>query len=66
MKLPLFHKFQKIASLYAILILPECVGSVDCENVVWDKFSTGLLLQCKGKERLPTLVFDVVASHSKK
>ena len=45
---------------------PGCTGSVDCVHVVWDGCPAGLLSSCKGKEKVPTLVFQVVASHTRK
>ena len=45
---------------------PGCTGSVDCVHVVWDCCPAGLMSSCKGKEKVPTLVFQVVASHTRK
>ena len=55
-----------VMGLYKKLGLPGCVGSIDCVHIVWEKCRAGLHNQCKGKEDHPTLVFEVVASHTKR
>ena len=53
-----------VEGLYGCLGLPGCVGSVDCVHIPWEKCPAGLLSSCKGKEGYPTLVFEVVVSHT--
>ncbi len=55
-----------ITGLYELLGLPGCVGSIDCVHVVWDCCRASLLSSCRGKEKVPTLVFQVVVSPTKK
>ena len=38
------------------------VGSGDCVYLVWDKCAALIQSQCKGKDKVPTLAFEVVAS----
>ena len=45
---------------------PGCIGSVDCVHIVWDKHNAGMRSLCLGKEKVPTLVFEVVCSHTKR
>ena len=56
---------RHIVGLYELIGVSECMGSVDCVHLVWDKCPAGLLAQCRGKEKFPTLVFEVVSNHSK-
>jgi hypothetical protein len=52
---------------YIIVGLPGCASSVDCVHVFWDACPPApLQIRCKGKEKYPTLVFEVVVSHIKK
>ena len=60
------ESLQHVMGLYELLGLPGCTGSVDCVHVVWDKCRAGLQNVCKGKEDHPTLVFEVVASHTRR
>jgi len=55
-----------VEGLYGRLGLPGCIGSVDCVHIPWEKCPAGLLSSCKGKEGYPTLVFEVVVSHTRK
>ena len=55
-----------VEGLYGHLGLPGCIGSADCVHIPWEKCPAGLLSSCKGKEGYPTLVFEVVVSHTRK
>ena len=59
-------KIRHVTGLYERVGLPGCVGSIDCVHLVWDKCPAGFLSACRGKEKLPTLAFQVVASHTRK
>jgi hypothetical protein len=44
---------------------PGCLGSIDCIHVPWRKCTWTLQTQCKNKKKgCPTVVFEVVASHT--
>ena len=60
------YESRHVTGLFERVGLPGCVGSIDCVHLVWDKYPAGFLFACKGKEKLPTLAFQVVASHAKK
>ena len=49
-----------------MLGLPGCLGSIDCVHLVWNNCPVGITSQCKGKEKVPTLAFQVVVSHTRK
>jgi hypothetical protein len=55
-----------VMALYERKGLPGCVGSVDCVHVCWDKCPSSLHSTCKGKDKVPTLAFEVACSHTKK
>ena len=56
-----------VLGLYEWLGLLRCIGSVECDHMtVWDKCPAGILSACKGKGNIPTLVFEVVCSHTRK
>ena len=59
-------RLRHIMGLYERLGLPGCAGSVDCVHLVWDRCPAGLGNVCRGKDKVPTLAFQVVASHTKK
>ena len=60
------EEIRHVVGLFERVGHPGCVGSVDCVHIVWDKCPAGFLLACKGKEKLPTLAFQCVVSHTKK
>ena len=59
-------ELEHVSALYRVVKLPECAGSADCVHVFWDTCPAHLQSHCKGKEKFPSLVFEVVASHTKK
>lgn len=66
-KLPMTaQEIEHVTNLYRRLGIPGCVGSVDCVHVFWDKCPANLQSRCKGKDKFPSLVFEVIASHTKK
>ena len=60
------EELQHVMGLYEKLGLAGCAGSMDCVHFVWDKCPAGLNAVCKGKEKHPTLAFELIASHTKK
>mmetsp|Transcript_14316 Transcript_14316/g.16648 ORF Transcript_14316/g.16648 Transcript_14316/m.16648 type:complete len:323 (+) Transcript_14316:290-1258(+) len=60
------EELRHVLGLYERKGHPGCVGSVDCVHVIWDQCPAGLHSLCTGKEKVPTLAFEVVSSHTKK
>ena len=60
------EEIRHIMGLYKRNGHPGCIGSVDCVHVVWDKCRSGMQALCTGKEKEPTLVFEVAGSHTRK
>ncbi len=60
------EELQIVSDLYRIVGLPGCAGSADCVHIFWDNCPANLQSRCKGKEKFPSVVFQVVASHTKK
>jgi hypothetical protein len=63
---PQGEELQAIMDEYSSLGLPGTVGSVDVTHVYLDKCPAHLSNLCTGKEKKPTLAFEVVVSHRKK
>ena len=59
-------EFRHILGQYEIGGLPGCLGSIDCVHLVWSNCPAAVLSQCKGKEKTPTVAFQVVVSHTRK
>lgn len=57
---------RHVSGPYEIVGLPGCIGSVDCVHLVWDKCPASIRSLCKGKNDVPTLAFEVVASHTRR
>jgi hypothetical protein len=55
-----------VLDFYSKLGLPGCAGLADCVHLFWDKCPTPLVSQCRGKEKYPSMVFQVVVSHTKR
>ena len=60
------EEIRHVVGMYERSGHPGCIGSVDCVHVVWDKCNAGMRSLCCGKEKVPTLVFEVVCSHTKR
>ena len=60
------EEVRHIMALYERLGLPGCAGSIDCVHLVWDRCPAKWSNLCKGKDKVTTIVFEVVASHTKK
>jgi hypothetical protein len=54
-----------VQDYYDRLGLPGCTGSVDCVHWAWDMCPAGLYSDCKGKEGFPTVVFQVIVTHTR-
>ena len=57
---------NKVQAPYEACGLPGAVGSIDCVHLIWDACPAGHRSACAGKDKVPTLVFEVVGSHSKR
>jgi hypothetical protein len=60
------EEIRHVTGMYERSGCPGCIGSVDCVHIVWDKCNAGMRSLCCGKEKVPTLVFEVVCSHTKR
>jgi len=65
-KLPEGEELEQVMGDYAKLGLPGTIGSVDVTHCILDKCPAEFANLCKGKEKKPTLAFEVVVSHRKK
>ncbi len=64
-KPPQGERLDSIMHVYQRMGLVGCIGSMDCVHVKWNKCPVSLTNLCEGKEGYPTLVFEVVVSHSR-
>lgn len=60
------EELKHVSGLYEKLGLPGCAGSADCVHLFWDRCPANLVSQCRGKEKYPSVVFQVIAAHTKK
>jgi len=63
---PIGDHLQRVMDTYARLGFPGAVGSVDCTHVPWNKCPIELKNLCKGKEKFPSLSFEVVVDHTRR
>jgi len=63
---PVGDHLQRVMDTYARLGFPGAVGSVDCTHVPWNKCPIELKNLCKGKEKFPSLSFEVVVDHTRR
>mmetsp|Transcript_110408 Transcript_110408/g.216496 ORF Transcript_110408/g.216496 Transcript_110408/m.216496 type:complete len:380 (-) Transcript_110408:798-1937(-) len=63
-KPPVEAKLAAVMDTYARLGFPGAVGSIDCTHVQWNKCPVELVNLCRGKEKYPSLTFEVVVDHS--
>ena len=59
-------EIKHVMGLYERHAHPGCIGSIECVHVVWDICKSGMQALCTGKEKVPTLAFQVVCSHTKR
>jgi hypothetical protein len=60
------NALKKVMEVYARMGLPGAMGSCDCTHVYWDCCPGRLYNYCYGKEKKPTLAFEVVVDHSRR
>ena len=65
-QIPQEEELKQIMDDYAKLGLPGSVGSVDVTHCYLDKCPSQYSNLCTGKEKKPTLAFEVVVTHRKK
>jgi len=63
---PAGDDLTQVVDIYLQMGFPGCVGSVDCVHVWWDMCAFQLKSACTGKEKLPTLAYEVTCDHHKK
>ena len=59
-------EFSHVLDRYNMVGLPGCLGSIDCVHLIWNNCPVVIKSQCQGKEKFPTLAFQVVVSHTRK
>lgn len=57
---------DRVQASYEGYGLPGAAGSVDCVHVVWDCCPASMQSSCLGKDKVPTLVFEMVGDHSRR
>lgn len=62
-KPPTGDALHRVLQTYARLGYPGAVGSIDCTHIYWGKCPVELTHLCKGKEKFPSLSFEVVVDH---
>ena len=60
------EEMRHVMGLYERHGHPGCTGSIDCVHVAWDRCKSGMQALCTGKEKVPTLVFQVACTHTKR
>ena len=66
-KYPLtFEELEDTLQAYALVGLTGCVSSTDCTHVHWDRVPFGFAPNYVGKEKYPTLSFEVSCDRNKK
>lgn len=60
------NSVNHVMDYYDYVGLPGAIGSIDCVHSAWDMCPAGLLSDCKGKEGYPTVVHQVIVSHTRK
>ena len=61
--IPTGDRLQLVLDSYAACGIPGGMGSMNCTHIGQDKCPVGLTHLCKGKEKFPTLSFNVVVDH---
>jgi hypothetical protein len=65
-KPPEGEKLNAVMKVYESMGLPGCIGSIDCVHIQWDKCPVKLHHLCFGKEKYPTLAYEVVVDHNRR
>lgn len=62
--IPTGEDLMKTMRIYDTMGLTGCIGSMDGVHIIWDKCPVSLTNLCKGKEKMPTLVYNATVSHT--
>lgn len=57
---------RSVKDTYAKMGFPGAIGSMDCTHIRWDKCPSNLQNVCRGKEKYPSLAFQVVVDHARR
>ena len=60
------QEIEEIMRVYREAGVPGAIGSVDCVHVWWDRCPVNISNVCRGKEKYPTLAWQVVADHKRR
>ena len=63
-QIPTGDELLKTMSIYDSMGLSGCIGSMDGVHIMWDKCPVSMTNLCKGKEKIPTLVYNAAVSHT--
>ena len=63
-RIPIGDELLKTMSIYDSMGLTGCIGSMDGVHIMWDKCPVSMTNLCKGKEKIPTLVYNATVSHT--
>ena len=63
---PTSEELQEIRKMYESLGLHGCIGSMDVTHVVWHRCPKVWKVVCSGKEKTPTLAFQVIVDHKRR
>ena len=63
---PVGDHLKRVMNTYARLGFPGAVGSVDCTHIFWSKCPVPMTNLCTGKEKFPSLSFEVVVDHERR
>jgi hypothetical protein len=55
---------ESVETVYSLLGLHDCVGSMDGVHFAWDSCSAPSVPAYKGKENFPTVVYNVTCDHA--
>lgn len=59
-------EIDKILMEYQAAGLPGCIGSCDVTHVVWDRVPYKIRPKYSGKEKYPTVAYEVVCTHTRR
>lgn len=62
-KPPTGERLKVVMDTYARLGYPGAVGSIDCTHIFWNKCPVAMSNLCRGKDKFPSLSFEVVVDH---
>lgn len=63
---PTDEEVEETMRLYEQSGFPGAIGSIDCVHVWWDRCPVNIANVCLGKEKYPTLAWQVVVNHKRR